>query len=113
LVEHVYRRDEIYSGPYVDRAPDLIVQPRGWEYMAFGHADFGSNKLVEPITGMSGHHRPDGLVILAGPGVKPGVSLEGASILDLTPTILHAMGTAVPQDLDGRVLSEAFEASSQ
>jgi len=112
LVEHVYRRDEIYSGPYVDRAPDLIVQPRGWEYMAFGHADFGSNKLVEPITGMSGHHRPDGLVILAGPGVKPGVSLEGASILDLTPTILHAMGTAVPQDLDGRVLSEAFEASS-
>ena len=112
LIERVYRRDEIYSGPYVDRAPDLIVQPHGWEYMAFGHADFGSNKLVEPITGMSGHHRPDGLVILAGPDVKPGVSLEGASILDLTPTILHAMGTAVPQDLDGRVLSEAFEASS-
>jgi len=112
LVERVYRRDEIYSGPYVDRAPDLIVQPRGWEYMAFGHADFGSNKLVEPITGMSGHHRPDGMVILSGPGVKPGVVLEGASILDLTPTILHAMGAAVPQDLDGRVLGEAFEASS-
>jgi len=112
LVERVYRRDEIYSGPYVDRAPDLIVQPRGWEYMAFGHADFGSNKLVEPITGMSGHHRPDGMVILAGPGVRPGVWLEGASILDLTPTILHAMGAAVPRDLDGRVLSEAFEDSS-
>ena len=112
LIERVYRRDEIYDGPYVDRAPDLIVQPKGWEYMAFGHADFGSNKLVEPIAGMSGHHRPDGLVILAGPGVKPGVRLEGASILDLTPTILHVMGVAVPQDLDGRVLSEAFEASS-
>jgi predicted AlkP superfamily phosphohydrolase/phosphomutase len=112
LVEHVYRRDEIYSGPYVDRAPDLIVQPRGWEYMAFGHADFGSNKLVEPIIGMSGHHRPDGIVILAGPGVKPGVGLEGASILDLTPTILHAMGVAVPRDLDGRVWGEAFEVSS-
>jgi predicted AlkP superfamily phosphohydrolase/phosphomutase len=112
LVERVYHRDEIYSGPYVDRAPDLIVQPHGWEYMAFGHADFGSNKLVEPITGMSGHHRPDGMVILAGPGVKPGVRLEGASIMDLTPTILHAMGAAVPRDLDGRVLGEAFEASS-
>jgi len=112
LVERVYRRDEIYSGPYLDRAPDLIVQPRGWEYMAFGHADFGSNKLVEPITGMSGHHRPDGIVILAGPGVKPGARLEGASILDLTPTILHAMGAAVPRDLDGRILGEAFEASS-
>jgi len=112
LVERVYTREEIYSGPYTDRTPDLIVQPRGWEYMAFGHADFGSNKLVEPIIGLSGHHRPDGVLILAGPGVKAGTQLEGANIMDLTPTLLHAMGLGVPSDLDGRVLSEAFEPSS-
>jgi predicted AlkP superfamily phosphohydrolase/phosphomutase len=112
LVEHVYRREEVYSGPYLDRAPDLIVQPRGWEYMAFGHADFGSNKLVETITGLSGHHRLDGVLILAGAGVKPGTHLEGANILDLTPTIMHAMGLAIPRDLDGRVLHEAFDDAS-
>ncbi len=112
LVERVYRREEIYSGPYIARTPDLIVQPRGWEYMAFGHADFGSNKLVESITGLSGHHRPDGVLILSGAGVKPGTQLEGANILDLTPTFLHAMGVELPQDLDGRVLSEAFDPSS-
>jgi predicted AlkP superfamily phosphohydrolase/phosphomutase len=112
LVERVYRREEIYSGPYADRTPDLIVQPRGWEYMAFGHADFGSNKLVEPITGLSGHHRLDGILILAGAGVKPGAALEDARILDLTPTILHALDVAVPSDLDGRVLLEAFADSS-
>jgi predicted AlkP superfamily phosphohydrolase/phosphomutase len=112
LVERVYRREEIYSGPYLARTPDLIVQPRRWEYMAFGHADFGSNKLVEPITGLSGHHRPDGVVMLAGAGIKPGTHLEKANILDLAPTILHAMGLAVPHEMDGRVLSEAFEASS-
>ena len=112
LVERVYTREEIYSGPYTDRTPDLIVQPRGWEYMAFGHADFGSNKLVEPIIGLSGHHRPDGVLIMAGPGVQAGTNLEGANILDLAPTLLHAMGTGVPRELDGRVLSEAFEASS-
>jgi predicted AlkP superfamily phosphohydrolase/phosphomutase len=112
LVERVYRREEIYSGPYIARTPDLIVQPQGWEYMAFGHADFGSNKLVEPIIGLSGHHRLDGILILAGVGVKPGTPLQNASILDLTPTILHALGVAVPHDLDGRVLSEAFEPSS-
>lgn len=112
LVERVYRREEIYSGPYIARTPDLIVQPRGWEYMAFGHADFGSNKLVESIIGLSGHHRPDGVLILAGAGVKPGAQLEGASILDLAPTILHAMNVPVPEDLDGRVLAEAFAASS-
>jgi predicted AlkP superfamily phosphohydrolase/phosphomutase len=112
LVEHVFRREEIYSGPYIARTPDLIVQPRGWEYMAFGHADFGSNKLVESILGLSGHHRPDGVLILAGAGVKPGLQLENISILDLAPTILHTMGVAVPDDLDGRVLREAFEDSS-
>jgi predicted AlkP superfamily phosphohydrolase/phosphomutase len=112
LVERVLRREEIYSGPYIDRTPDLIVQTRGWEYMAFGHADFGSNRLVEPITGLSGHHRPDGVLILSGAGVKHDARLEGASIMDLTPTILHALGVDVPQDLDGRVLSEAFATSS-
>jgi predicted AlkP superfamily phosphohydrolase/phosphomutase len=112
LVERVYRREEIYSGPYLARTPDLIVQPRGWEYMAFGHADFGSNKLVEPITGLSGHHRPDGLLIVAGPGIEPGTQLEGASILDLAPTILHALDVPVPHDLDGRVLAEAFADAS-
>jgi predicted AlkP superfamily phosphohydrolase/phosphomutase len=112
LVERIYTREEIYSGPYTNRTPDLIVQPRGWEYMAFGHADFGSNKLVEPIIGLSGHHRPDGILILAGPGVKAGMPLEGANIMDLTPTLLHAVGVGVPRDLDGQVLSEAFEASS-
>ena len=113
LVERVYRREEIYRGPFITRTPDLIVQPRGWEYMAFGHADFGSNKLVEPITGLSGHHRPEGVVILAGAGIKENVHLQDTSILDLTPTILHAMGVAVPQELDGRVLSEVFEASGR
>jgi predicted AlkP superfamily phosphohydrolase/phosphomutase len=112
LVDRVYRREEIYTGLYIDRAPDLIVQTRGWEYMAFGHADFGSNQLVESIIGLSGHHRPEGVVILSGAGARPGARLQGASILDLAPTILHAFGLAVPEDLDGRVLQEAFEASS-
>jgi predicted AlkP superfamily phosphohydrolase/phosphomutase len=112
LIERVYRREEIYSGPYTDRTPDLIVQTRGWEYMAFGHADFGSNKLVEPITGLSGHHRPEGILILAGAGIKPGTQLQNASILDLTPTILHVMNQAVPEAMDGRVLNEAFAKSS-
>lgn len=112
LIERVYLREEIYSGPHTARTPDLILQPRGWSYMAFGHADFGSNRLVEPIVGLSGHHRLEGVILMAGRGVEQGLHLEGATILDLAPTILHAMGVAVPNELDGRVLREAFQASS-
>jgi arylsulfatase A-like enzyme len=67
---------------------------------------------VEPITGLSGHHRLEGVVILAGAGVKPDTRLQDPNILDLTPTILHALGLGVPSELDGRVLTEAFQAAS-
>ena len=45
---------------------------------------------------------------LRGPGVLPGVKLEGASLLDPTPTILHYLGLPVPEYMDGRVLTDAF-----
>jgi predicted AlkP superfamily phosphohydrolase/phosphomutase len=112
IVERVHRREDLYRGPYLDQMPDLLIQTRGWEYMAFGHHDFGSNRLVEPVMGMTGHHRPHGILILAGAGVKPGTHLEGAKIVDLAPTILHVMGVKLPGELDGRVLAEAFEESS-
>ena len=111
IIERVLRREEIYQGPYLDQMPDLLIQTRGWEYMAFGHADFGSNRLAEPVRGFSGHHRPHGILVLAGAGVRPGTRLEGAKIVDLAPTLLHAMGAPVPEELDGRVLVEAFAGS--
>ena len=108
VVDRVHRREEIYSGPLVEKAPDLVLQSRNWEYMAFGHADFGASHVVEPVVGMSGHHRPDGLVMLAGQGIEAGVELDGANITDLAPTILYAMGIPIPSDMDGRVLTDAF-----
>ena len=110
VVERVYRKEEIYSGPQVEKAPDLVLQSRNWEYMAFGHADFGASRVVEPIVGMSGHHRPEGMVILAGQGIQKGLALQDANIMDLAPTILYAMGLPVPADMDGRVLTGAFTA---
>ena len=34
--------------------------------------------------------------------------MKDARILDLAPTILYTMGLPVPDDMDGRVLSEAL-----
>jgi len=47
--------------------------------------------------------------VLAGPGIKQDELLFGTSILDLAPTLLHHMGMAVGRDMDGRVLTGAFE----
>ncbi len=52
---------------------------------------------------------PAGIVFLAGPGVRPGYTIQGATVLDIGPTVLHALGLPVGEDMDGRPLERAFE----
>ncbi|MCC6660448.1 MAG: alkaline phosphatase family protein [Phycisphaerales bacterium] len=54
-------------------------------------------------------HRPLGVLVMAGPGIKRGDRVYGANILDITPTALTLLGLPVGADMDGRVLVEAFE----
>lgn len=51
---------------------------------------------------------PFGLLALAGPGVRCDERISGATILDVCPTLLHALGLPRGADMDGRVLHEAF-----
>ncbi|MDX2148714.1 MAG: alkaline phosphatase family protein [Planctomycetota bacterium] len=53
-------------------------------------------------------HRPYGIVAAMGPGVKRGEKIYSASLLDITPTILAAMGLPVGADMDGHVLTQMF-----
>jgi len=53
-------------------------------------------------------HRDYGLLIMHGPGVQRGNTVEGAAIQDIAPTVLHTMGLPVPADMDGRVLADVF-----
>lgn len=47
-------------------------------------------------------HRPFGVAILAGPGIKPNQQLYGGTVLDVTPTILQLLGLSHAADMDGR-----------
>ncbi len=52
---------------------------------------------------------PDGVVLLHGPGIRPGALVTGARVVDLAPTLLYGLGFPVARDLDGQVLTAAFE----
>ena len=115
LVRKVLRRDEIYSGPFVDRSPDLIVQ---WmdegSCLDIDYPDGTSFKLLkqhlpdDPFDHLvNGGHDPYGIVALLGPGVKPG-RLEGAQIADVAPTVLYLRDAPIPSDTDGKVLEDAL-----
>ncbi len=58
-------------------------------------------------------HNPLGVFILNGNGVKKDERIYGASLLDITPTLLTLFGLPVGKDMDGKILLNAFETPPQ
>jgi predicted AlkP superfamily phosphohydrolase/phosphomutase/tetratricopeptide (TPR) repeat protein len=54
-------------------------------------------------------HRPFGIFCMKGPHIQQDERIYGATLLDVTPTILTLFGLPVGADMDGRVLVQAFE----
>lgn len=53
-------------------------------------------------------HTPEGLFYLYGNAVRRPASLEGATVLDVAPTVLTLLGLPAAGDMPGRVLTEAL-----
>jgi predicted AlkP superfamily phosphohydrolase/phosphomutase len=110
VVEEAYRREELYEGEHVQDAPDIVFVTDP-VYQTWSRVT--SPFLDAPRPGAHdwhGDHRMDGVLCLTGPGVfRAGARLEGASVMDVAPTLFHSAGLPVPCDMDGRVLEEAFE----
>jgi predicted AlkP superfamily phosphohydrolase/phosphomutase/tetratricopeptide (TPR) repeat protein len=54
-------------------------------------------------------HRPLGMVAMKGPHIKKDERIYGASLPDITPTVLTLFGLPVGEDMDGKPLVTAFE----
>jgi len=50
----------------------------------------------------------DGFLLINGPGVAPSDKPPAAHVTDVVPTVLFAAGLPVARDMDGRVVSDAF-----
>ena len=62
---------------------------------------------VEPA-GPAAQHRQHGIIVMKGPDIKKDEIIHGASLLDITPTILQMYGLPVGEDMDGVPLINAF-----
>ncbi len=58
-------------------------------------------------------HETDGVFLAAGPHIPRGGEISGASVLDLTPTLLHYLGLPIGKDMAGKVLVDTFDAEFQ
>ncbi len=82
--------------------PELMVYLDDLALRALGTVGHGAVRVPTNDEGPDGcNHDWDGIAILTGPGIAPG-TLDGASILDVAPTVLEHFG--VSHDLPGRSL---------
>ncbi len=56
-------------------------------------------------------HKVDGIVFVAGPDARKDANISGATVLDITPTILAFFGLPTAQDMDGRPIEDALSPS--
>ena len=112
-ISNVYRREELYDGPYIHLAPDLIVEP------VRDHSDPARNYVLAygvPPDGavfdvggeIVGNHTLNGICVAWGQRIEQGARFANARLVDIAPTICYDLGLPVPTHMEGRVLREAF-----
>jgi len=111
VVETVHRAEDVYEGPYLDEAPDLVIEQASGTHIP-GTVGRESVFSAPADDGWVAENKRAGLFVATGPSFDTG-SVYGLSILDLAPTLLHLHGYAVPTDMDGSVRSELFASESE
>jgi predicted AlkP superfamily phosphohydrolase/phosphomutase len=112
VVAHVWRREDVLHGDAVTQAPDLLLELAlvdGYSPSCLRSATPGpSIRRLAPHehgagkgAGMNGAHRRDGVIAMAGPGVHAIGDLGACDVVDVVPTLLAAIGSAIPDGLDG------------
>jgi len=109
IVLEAYRREELYHGERLETAPDIILVTQDYYKGGTNIDELISAVPLDVLSKLSGLHRMDGIILVQGPHIRQNASVEGAGIIDVAPTILYALGMAIPSDMDGKPLLSIFE----
>lgn len=110
VIDSIYVKEDIYTGPYMSGAPDVLCLEKPG-YLFFTLPKTPDLRLIDsgpaPDKAFSGFHRRRGTIGMYGKYVKPGQSIE-ARITDIPAIILAYLGVPAPGDIDGRVPPTVF-----
>lgn len=121
VVKSIKRTAQLYEGEFLDYLPDLLVEwrddiPLGntiTRNLDGGRVRLASDKIgvVEGVNSYcrTGDHRPEGIFIALGPGIKPERLEKTVSIMDFAPTFTELFDVKLP-DADGKPIEEILEA---
>lgn len=121
VVRAVHAREDLYKGPYVDRAPDLLLElhldQTGYSYNAMPSAEAKAGELFRKLEphehlgrkgrSLAGSHRDHGVFVACGPRVLPVGRLDPevpTHIADASATVLARLDVEPVLHASGRVL---------
>jgi predicted AlkP superfamily phosphohydrolase/phosphomutase len=108
LFVKVYKGEEIYARKKELNLPDLVVVPADGYYPRKKLTRGPSVRSTPNSVG--GVHRSEGVYAFEGDGIIPSLGVGArASIADIAPTLLAALGQPVPRAMTGRPIPEIFE----
>ncbi|MDP6180754.1 MAG: alkaline phosphatase family protein, partial [Desulfatiglandales bacterium] len=117
IVRSAWKREDLYSGPYVDSAPDIILDLNtinGYSYLCLPYTYFPSDEPFKKLEkdeqcgprllSMSGSHRENGIFLFSSDDLKEtGRFSENINIQDICPSILSFFNIQLDAEMDGRV----------
>ena len=108
IISNVYKRDEIYSGPFLDNAPDLQTGMMDG-YRVSWQTTLGGSPPGEIVYAnarkWSGDHC--GFDYKTIPGVlitNRRFDAVDPTVMDIGPTVLKYFGVPIPREMDGKPL---------
>jgi predicted AlkP superfamily phosphohydrolase/phosphomutase/Flp pilus assembly protein TadD len=106
VITGCYRYHDMMLGRLLDLAGEdttvILLSDHGF------HSDHLRPRVASAMTAPASWHRPFGVFAMKGPGVRRGEQVYGATLLDVTPTVLTLFGLPIGADMDGRPLRQAF-----
>lgn len=114
VVTAVYTPAELYTGPMDGYAPDLILDTyqSGWNILSSlkrgGQAEKVTGRYFVSNSQDFGHHSRNGIYIFQGAPFPKGQNGPQGHVMDIPATLLQLYDVPLPQDWDGRCLTDTF-----
>jgi len=112
VFQSVQRREELYRGPYVAEAPDLVAvcDRRFGIIFESLRRELRTPELFGPYEelGYTGTHDPAGIYLVAGPAAAALGEHRAYPIESVAPTVLHLLDVPVPEDHDEPVMESVL-----